>query len=231
MNVWDQPIYSGAMAGRLVGLGAWCVRRWLQGYDYKYSAGDIGEIRTGHKGPVIQRSKSDDSPYASFIELIDLLFVKKFLDHGLSLQKIRKALKEAEELLGGYHYAQRDFFTDGKNIYLQVKNTADSLLELLSGGQWVIAPIIKQLAHQIDFDEPSGLAQRWYPLGTEGMIVLDPRISFGKPTIVGRGITSANVYDFYIGEEKRIKRVCEWMDLNSKEVEAAVIFEQNLIAA
>ena len=231
MDVWDAPMYAAAMAGRLVGLGAWRVRRWLQGYDYTYSAGPLGELKTVHKEPIIRRSTTAESSYASFLDLIDLLFVKRFLDYGLTLQKIRKALREVEELLGGNHFARHSFFTDGKKIYIQVKNKADALLELLSGGQWVIATIIKQLAQQIEFDEPGGFAQRWYPLGKNGLVVIDPRISFGKPTIVDRGIATTNVYDFYIAERKKINRVSSWLNLNRKEVEAAITFEQQLATA
>ena len=231
MYAWDIPMYSAANVGRLVGLSAGRVHRWLRGYEYTYLAGPVGEMRTGHKEPVIRRAEVTVSSYASFLDLIDLLFVRKFLDYGVSLQRIRKAFREAEELLGGYHFAQRSFFTDGKNIYLQVKDDADALLELLSGGQWVIAPIIKQLAHQIDFDEPTGFARRWYPLGPKGLIVLDPRISFGQPTLVGRGVVTANVYDFFLGEREKVEPVCSWMNLNRREVQAAVTFERQLAAA
>jgi hypothetical protein len=50
----DVPMYSPAMASRLVGLEPSRVRRWLQGYEYTYQ-------------------------HASFVDLIDLLFVKKFV--------------------------------------------------------------------------------------------------------------------------------------------------------
>ena len=230
-SVWDIPMYSAPTVSRLIGLNVARVRRWLMGYEYMYPADlDFG-FRKRHKGPVISRTEVADSNCASFYELIDLLFVKRFLDYGISLQRVRKALKEAEGLIGGHHFAQRIFFTDGKNIYLKVKNDADALLELLSGGQWVIAPIIKQLARQIDFDQPTGLAQKWYPLGPKGLIVLDPMISFGKPTLRGRGIATANVYDLFLGENENIGRVCSWMNLESKEVEAAVNFESYLAAA
>lgn len=234
MYAWDIPMYSSAMVGRLVGLNAVRVRRWLQGYDYTYPAGPVGVMRSGHKEPVIRRADAADSSYASFLDLIDLLFIKKFLDYGVSLQRLRKALREAEELLGGHHFAQRSFFTDGKNIYLQVKevkDNADALLELLSGGQWVIAPIIKQLAHEIEFDEPTGFAKRWYPLGPNGLVVLDPRISFGKPTLFRRGLATANVYDFFLGEGEKVESVLSWMNLNNQEVNAAVNFERQLAAA
>ncbi len=224
MNAWDMPMYSSAMASRLVDLSPWRVRRWLMGYDYKMDESYY------HVGSVV-RSSDDKSTYASFLELIDLLFIKNFIEYGLSLQKIRKALREAESILENNHFAERKFFTDGKKIYLQVKNNAEDLLELLSGGQWVIAPIIKQLADQIDFHNLTGLAQRWHPLGQSGLIVLDPNISFGQPTVVGHGITTSNIHDMYMGESERITRVCSWFNLNKKEVKAAVYFEKNLVAA
>jgi len=230
MNAWDIPMYSSAMAGRLVGLTSGRVRRWLKGYEFAYSVG-AGEIRKRHQEPVVRPSRVRETGYASFLNLVDLLFVKKFLDHGLSLQKIRRALIEAREIVGGYHFAHRNFFTDGKDVYLQVAEDGEALLELLSRGQWVIAPIIQQLAHQIVFDEPTGLAERWYPLGPEGLVVLDPRILFGRPSLVGRGVPTAAVYDFFVGEKENVKRVCSWMDLDEREVEVAVKFERRLAAA
>jgi uncharacterized protein (DUF433 family) len=230
MNVWDIPIYNPAYAGKLVNLSPGRVKRWLQGYNYSYISGEINII-TGHKGPVIKRPETELPNYATFLDLIDLLFVKQFLNYGISLQRIRKALNEAEQLIGGNHFAQRSFFTDGKNIYMQVKNYADALLELLSSGHWVISEFIKELAHQIDFDEPSGFARRWFPLGPEGLVVLDPKISFGKPTIIGKNIPTASIFDFYLGERNRVNKVCEWLNISKEEVYAAINFESNLIAA
>ena len=111
-----------------------------------------------------------------------------------------------------------------------MKGRGEAIVQLLSGGQWVIAPIIQQLAEQIDFDSPSGIARRWYPLGPEGLVVLDPMMSFGRPTIVGRGVATANVYDFYLAENKQVAAVRDWLGLVDDEVEAAVEFERQLAA-
>jgi uncharacterized protein (DUF433 family) len=230
-SYWDIPMYNPTYVGRLVNLSTGRVKRWLEGYNYTYSVGHESEIRAGHKDPIITRVDSGYPNYASFLDLIDLLFVNKFLNYGISLQRIRKALDEANNILGGHHFAQRNFFTDGKNIYLQVKDEADALLELLSGGQWVIEKFIKELSHQIKFDEPTGFAKQWYPFGKNGLIVLDPKFSFGEPTIVGKGISTANVYDLFMGERKRIKKVCSWLSLREQEVRAAVNFENRLKAA
>ena len=221
---WDQAAYSAAEAGRLVNLRPDRVRRWLKGYEYTYAA----QIR--HQRPVIRRGETTDTTYASFLDLIDLLFVKRFLDHGVSLQKVRRALDEATEILDTNHFARRSFFTDGHNIYLAVRKEGDAILELLSGGQWVIARIIKQLAEQIEFEAPTGVARRWYPMGPKGLVVLDPVISFCRPTIVRRGVATANVYDFFVAEQRNLDVVCSWMDLARREVQAAVQFEEHLAA-
>ncbi|MBN2324631.1 MAG: hypothetical protein JXQ30_12925 [Spirochaetes bacterium] len=234
MNMLDISMYPSSTIGRLVGLNPTRVRRWLKGYHYSYSPRFLEEQHIVHQEPVLRRGTKEISTYASFLELIDLLFVKKFLDAGVSLQKIRKALIEAEGLIGEAHFAKSRFFTDGSKIYLQIKdkdNEAPNLLELLSGGQWVIAPIILELANQIDFDKSTEFASRWYPFGPSGLIALDPNISFGKPHIIHRGIATANVHDLYLGENKKVNRVCKWMGLNSNEVEAAIRFEERLIAA
>ena len=111
-----------------------------------------------------------------------------------------------------------------------MKEKGEAILELLSGGQWVIAPVIRELAEQIEFDSPSGLARRWYPMGPEGLVVLDPMVSFGRPAIVGKGLATSNVFDFFFGEKGQIDAVCSWMDLRPEEVEATVEFEERLAA-
>ena len=214
----DRPSYPAAEAGRLVGLTASRVRRWLGGYGYSY--GDA--VR--HQPPVLRRGETGS--YASFLDLVDLLFVKRFLDHGISLQKVRRALDEAHEILGTNHFARQSFFTDGANVYLEVREKGEAILELLSGGQWVIAPVIRQLATEIDFASPEGLARRWFPLGRNRPVVLDPFVSFGAPTVVGHGVKTANVHDLFVAENEKLAAVRAWWDLADGEVEAAVEFER-----
>jgi len=227
-KVLDAKTYSIAEASRLTGLHAKRVSRWLQGYSYVYEV--YPEItKHGEQQPVIQRVSTKGTTYASFLDLIDLLFVKQFLEQGLTLQNVRKALDEATELLGTNHFARETFFTDGHNIYLEIvkadTDTSEGILQLMTGGQWTIAPIIMELSKRIDFHETTGFARRWYPLGRSGLIVIDPTISFGRPSIVNKGIATENIYDFYIGEEENTEQVCRWMDLKPREVHAAVDFE------
>jgi DNA-binding transcriptional MerR regulator/uncharacterized protein (DUF433 family) len=228
LKILDAKTYSIAEASRLTGLHVRRVSRWLQGYSYVYEV-NPEIMKLGEQKPVIQRVSTKGTTYASFLDLIDLLFVKQFLEQGLPLQKVRKALDEAIELLGTNHFARETFFTDGHNIYLEIvkanSNSDEGILQLMTGGQWTIAPIIMKLSKRIDFHESTGFARRWYPLGRNGLVIIDPTISFGRPSIVNRGVTTENIYEFYIGEEKDIEQVCRWMVLKPQEVHAAVDFE------
>jgi uncharacterized protein (DUF433 family) len=180
---------------------------------------------------VIRQKEAEDTGYASFLDLIDLLFVRRFLDNGFSLQRIRKALAEAETIIGGHHFAQRVYFTDGREIFLRVKGKdTENLLQLLSGGQWVISTVILDMAKQVDFDQETGFAEKWFPAGRDAGVVIDPRICFGAPTIVGRGVRTSNVYDLFVAERKDTRLVSEWMNLQEREVQSAVQFEQALAA-
>ena len=220
----DRPSYPAAEAGRLVGLNPARVRRWFKGYDYMHG----GAVR--HQAPVVRRRGDRGTSYASFLDLVDLLFVKQFLDHGVSLQRVRAALREAFEILGTTRALRETFFTDGNDVYVKVRDQGDAILELLSGGQWTIAPVIRQLSTQIEFDSPGGLARRWYPLGRKGHVVLDPFVCFGRPVVVGRGIATASVYDLFRAENERAEAVRAWWELSDREVEAAVEFEGRLAA-
>ena len=228
----ETPAYSPTLAARLVGLRPERVRRWLRGYEYDYARPTRAAQRVRRRQKPLVRSRSQgDSSFASFLDLIDLLFVKSFVEHGISIQKLRRALTEAEELLGDRHFARRRFWTDGRNIYVEVRERSDALLQLLANGQWAIAPIIQEIAHSIDFQRESGFAERWYPLGRQEPVVIDPLVAFGAPAIAGKGLETANVYDLYRAERERVDSVCSWMDLDPNEVTAAVRFEQTLQAA
>ena len=229
-RILDAPTYSISEASRLVGITRWRINRWLKGYEYTYYVGE--ETREGHQESVVTRNDLPRKTYASFLDLIDLLFVKRFLEHGFSLQFIRMALEEARERLGTPHFARDTFFLSGKHIILQMGTKSKFMVALLTGGQGAMPEIIKQLGDKIDFEEVTGFgfASRWYPLGRDGMIVVDPQVSFGRPTILGRSIATENIYDLYLGESKQIDFVSHWFEIPARETQAAVNYEASLVA-
>ena len=215
------PAYSIAESARLTGLSRWRVSRWLRGYQTEQI-----DIK-----PVVKRDIPETSTYASFLDLIDMLFVKEFISIGHSLQYIRKALDEARGYLGSPHFARSRFFTSSNQIILDLPLDG-KMVALLSGGQTAMGKVIEQAFLRLDFEQVSehGFANRWYPDGRDGYIVIDPEICFGRPTVVGRSIATENIYDLFLGEQKQLEPVQDWFELPPPAVEAAVTFELGLAA-
>lgn len=229
-NILDQPLFYPAFASKLVGLSTGRIKRWLDGYEFKYKK-EQGEILVyGKSTPVIHREKIELPEFASFLELIDLLFVKQFLKHGYSLQKIRIALNELHRITGECHFAHKRFFVYQNLIYVD-SQTGSETFELLTGGQKAFTNFVELLGDQIDFHTDSGFPLRWYPIGKEKQILIDPNISFGRPTVAGTGINTETIFNMYNGENENLDNVGFWLNLNNSQIEAAVGFETNLRAA
>lgn len=227
---FDSPAYSLPEVARLLHIKAARIRNWVTGYDYKYDRKD-GKTVSGRQKSILRGAKSTETPYASFLDLIDLHFVKEFLEKGYSLQKVRKCLDEAGKLLGTTHFAHHKFFTDGKTIALELKDEGKPIMELDTGGQLVIREVTRQLNDCVDFDDVTEFVSRWYPRSKSGLVVLDPLISFGRPCIAQKGVSTASVYDLYVGEDEKTDPVCDWFNLSRNQVMAAVNFEKGLMKA
>ncbi len=227
----DFPSYSIAETSRLVGISKGRVSRWLNGYEYEYIINN--NITKSRIQEAIIEKQPTEFVNASFLDLIDLLFVKRFLDHGFSLQHIRRALLDARNYIKTPHFASSCFFTYGKKIFINLKSIpkeATFLIKLLTGGQQAFPEVIEKISDKIDFEEVTGygLATRWYPRGKNGHIVLDPTISFGKPTVIGHRLTTANIYDLYMGENKNSDNLSSWFNIPNIQINSAIQFEQSL---
>lgn len=223
----ERPAYPIAEASRLVKLSSGQIRRWLRGYEFDYLTKGPPQIRHSHKPPVVPRA-AKETPYASFLDLIDLLLVREFLNEGFTLQQLRTVFAEAKEILEIDHLAYETFFTIGRSVFLEI--SGHSMVALSTGGQLAIDEFIRSLGHQIEFDEETKLAVRWYPLHPDRNVVVDPTISFGHPVITGRRVTTSNILDFYQAEHGDIDVICDWMDVEPVKVKSAIEFELQLAA-
>jgi len=224
----DSPAYPTAEAGRFVGLAPGRVRRWLQGYEFTYETKASPRFHRSRKKPVVVAESRPAARYASFLDLIDLLLVREFLQLGVSLQKIRRAFDEVRQRRNITHLAYETFFTLGKRIYLEFQDLDGAMIELMTGGQMAFPSMIAQLGRQIEFDPNTKMAVRWYPLHPDRLVVIDPFVSFGHPTISGRRITTSTVVDLFFAEGQQLDPVCDWMGVSPAEVTAAVRFENML---
>lgn len=177
-------------------------------------------------------SNLDGAHALSFLDLVEVMFVNAFREHGVHLSTIRRAAEIAShEFHSDHPFAKRTFLTDGKNILVAVaRETGEEQLLDLVARQFEISEIVKPILRgDLEFGEFE-LANRWWPLGREGMIVVDPQRNFGQPIVESINVPCATLARSYesLGT---VHAVADWYEIPTEAVQAAVSFENQLRAA
>ena len=220
-------IYYPAEAARLISIRPDRLRRWVRGYTYwthdarrgrKHSRPPIlSRARRGRGGdlPVIDRAIA-----LSFLELMELRIVRELVDdHLVPLQKVRKFADQLKAQFDTkYPFASRQVFASGTDLFATLSRTDRE--------QLTATELFRPYLEDAEFDEATFLAQKWWPLGQGIPVVLDPRVSFGAPTIQGRRVRTAIVAGMVeAGSESEAAAA---YGLSLEEVRAAVRFESEL---
>lgn len=210
-------LYSIPVASRLVGVHHAKVRRWI---DH-----DIG---------IITRTLPVEERTLSFLELMELYFVKMFRDQNVSLQTIRKAARAAaKRFKTDYPFAVQRFDTDGKTVFATLidKETDATVVEDLKASQYVFNKVMRPFFRKLEYRQSGmGDALRYWPLGQDKRIVLDPARQFGKPIDSETSVPTQALYAAYNANGGNLAEVADWFDVPTKAVERAVQFESSLAA-
>jgi uncharacterized protein (DUF433 family) len=141
----------------------------------------------GGLGPALP-GKTRRTPL-SYLELVEVAFVAVFRRLGVSLQRIRKAREYVAQNLGSeYPFAEYRFKTEGYHVLLDLQHSeAGSGIKKLiladAGGQLGWEPVVADRFAQFDYERD--LAMVWHLAGRQSEVTIDPRISFGAPTVGG----------------------------------------------
>lgn len=156
------------------------VRRWIKKYweiDFVTSAGLKAEYTWGDR-----RDKA-----FNFYTLIEIIAIHSFREIGVTFPRIKKArAKLARILETNFPFAHAELISDGKRIFLEHDKT---LLELDEEQQFVFYQIVAPYCKKIDFQDKTRLARRFWPLGKDHQIIVDPNHHFGQPVIKGTNIS------------------------------------------
>ncbi len=225
IEILGKGIYTIREASTLTKLPYHSVNRWVKGYSFKLN----GEERKSKSPSVVKvEIPQIDGKFAiSFLNLIELLFVKEFMNLGVTLQTIRRASEVASEILDNSHpFAYRRFAIDNKSIFIEIEErTGGRSLVNLAKRQHEIKEFINQYLEEVEFDEFTELAIRWRPKGYDALIVIDPNVAFGKPVIEGTRIGTHTIFKQY-QVENSIPRVADWFDISESAVRTAINYEK-----
>ena len=143
------------------------------------------------------------------------------------MQKIRPAIDYLQNQLGVQNpLARRELLTDGLSVFTE---HLGDLLNLSAGGQMAIKEILETYLERVEHDS-DGLANRFYPFSrgenrdSPKLIVIDPDISFGRPTIAGSGVRTEVVANFFDAGET-IAQLAEEYRLDTSQIEEAVRYQ------
>src|SRR6266567_4083925 len=107
--------YTVPEAARLLKIRPLSIRRWLGGYSYTEGGKTVKMLPLWRP----QLPAYDHHIELGFRDLIELRFIKSFLDSGLSLLTIRKCIAYARECAKDDRpFSTRRFQTDGRTIFL-----------------------------------------------------------------------------------------------------------------
>ena len=227
MNYFGKGIYTLTIAAKILKMNPQKMRRWIKGYTYYKNM----ECRSYNPLFKTEYKYNPNDVVISFLDLTELLFINSFLQYGISIQKIRKAAIAASKFLDTSHpFAIRKMFTDGKTIFADIaqKENDPSLLDLINK-QYQFGKIIEPLLCEcIDFGRYD-YAEKWWPLGKEGEIVLDPARNLGQPILNKYNVKTELIYELYKTNHS-ISEISDWYELDKNAIQTAISFEEGLVA-
>ena len=222
-ELFTRPLYSYAEADRLARVSRGTSNRWVKGYKYRNDEGERVAQPPMTAGP---EGKTEGG--VSFFDLIGIKAIDGLRKRRFGTRKIRDVIRYCQDELGvDYPFATQEFKTDRRRIYMDAGD--GRLLEVLGGQRgaqaWdrVLDPFLKDLDYQND------LARRWWPLGKDGLVVVDPVYGFGSPVIVNSGLRTELVAEREeAGDEPEV--IAYDFNLTLRQVESALELEHKLAA-
>lgn len=223
MKLANIGLYSIQQAASLSGAKELEVKRWL--FGYKGKEGRFHE-------PLWQAELCEEAKKSiGFRDLMELRIVSAFVRKGVPLQVIRQALINSKQIFGTeYPLTSRKFLTDGRSIYHEALEGETEELTDLVKRQLVFKNIIKPSLYEgIEFNE-SGDAKRWFPT-KDKTVVVDPSLAFGKPTLIAYGVPTEILYLAVKAENDNFRAVSQQFGIPVADIQKAVKFESQLLAA
>ena len=216
----DIPSYSIGDAARYLRIPGGTIRSWTMGRNYPVADGEM------FFQPLIPIKKQKPR-LLSFTNLIEIHVLRAIRQHHqIKLDKVRTALDFIDEKFQVPHpLAREEFRTDGIDLFIEKYG---KLINASQKGQTELKDSLKAHLERIEVDD-EGLAKGLYPFtrsqeeNSPKILVIDPRIAFGRLVIAGTGIAAKVVSErFNAGDS--IEELADDYDCDRLKIEEAIRF-------
>lgn len=218
----ELPAYSIADAARFLDVPSATLRSWVAGRTYPRQDG-VGSFER-----IISPADSQGTRL-SFYNVVEAHVLRALrTTHAVPLRHIRPAIAYAEKSLGIRRLLlSQELHTAAGELFI---DHLGQLVNLSKSGQLYIKQILSAYLKRVERDSHA-IPIRLYPfvnLASEPesrAVVIDPLVSFGRPTVSGSGILTAVLVQ-RIDSGESVADLAEDYGLREDQINAAVLFER-----
>ena len=171
----------------------WFRRLYLPAYRItdvaRYAHTNVNTVSSWHHRSTPVLPGRERRKPLSYLELVEVAFVAFFRGMGISMQRIRNARDYvAQNFNASYPFAEYVFKTEGFHVLMDYAQydpgfKTDQIIVADAHGQEAWTTLMGDRFAEFDYEYE--LAMRWHPASRGSLVVIDPRISFGAPTVKG----------------------------------------------
>lgn len=211
---FNSGVYTIAEICRILNIPYNQIHRWANDYwdeqfyklhGYKYS------------------HQADGTKVYSFHSLIEYYVFYHLRCLKFSAKKIVIAhFAMSKALDSPYPFASAQILVDGKNILFSPDG--DAIIDADPSLHFNLQELIRPFARKIEFNGGL-LAQRYWPLGKNRSVVVDPKVQFGIPIIAGTRITTQSIEQMKSSGDS-IKTLTKAFGITTKQVKDSIEYCQ-----
>lgn len=228
-TVFNNPAYPVSEVARILNLPVATVKSWCFGQTYRSASGSRKLFK-----PIIRpaEARSRLLSFANLCELHVLSVIRRH--HKISLHKVRDSMDYLRKRLAvDRPLIDQQFHTNGIDLFVE---HASQLLNVSREGQEALRGEFEQALARIERDN-HGAPVRLFPFSRTSVsgakqpksIVIDPRLSFGRPVLAKAAIPTEVIVDRFRAGDSLLEMAKDY-GVDEKEIEEALRFEQRLAA-
>ena len=200
----EAPRYGITETAQYLGMPLATLKSWANGRHYPTAEG--GKFFA----PLIKLAAPGTLSFFNLVEAHILLFTRK--KYKIEMPAIRDAIDYISKAFPSEHpLITEQFHTDGKDLFIKkLKQTINVSMQ----GQLGLGPILDMYLKRIERDQ-SGLPRELFPvrMDWQGMpqeeppkvVVINPKISSGRPIVHGTGVVTSIIYGRFRAGESPIE--------------------------
>lgn len=212
----DIPMYLLPEVARYLHLPSSTLRDWVDGRHGRSPA------------PAVINRPSGKDARLSFNNLVEAHVLRALrYEHKVSMQAVRRALEDAQAEFGierllidqGLHAAPGEMFL----------REYGRLMSLTKLNQLAMEEILHRFLRRLVRDA-EGLPVRLYPFVAPGfaddrrVITIDPRLSYGRPSLASKGISTAILAE-RVNAGESMEELADYYGVDEQDVKEAIVYE------